>query len=212
MATDTRSMGERFAEGLLQRVLALGVDGVGPFRSAASVASDALDRHGSESQAIDDVIQTHSRLAAANGFATGLGGLVTMVVALPINVVGFAMISARMAAAVAAIRGLDVNDPATRTAVLLTLTGNNASELLAKAGVAVPGGRVATSALKRLPSSTLAFINKGIAFRVLTRTLGRGAVRFGRLVPLLGGFVGAVIDRALLRSISKTARKELKLS
>lgn len=212
MAKDTRSSGERFAEGVLQRVLGLGIDGVGPFRSAASVATRALDRHASEAQAIDDVIESHSRLASANGFVTGLGGLVTMVVALPINVVGFAMISARMAAAIAAIRGLDVADPATRTAVLLTLTGNNASELLAKAGVAVPGGRIATSALKRLPSSTLAFINKGIAFRVLTRTLGRGVARFGRLVPLLGGVVGALIDRTLLRSIAKTARSQLKPS
>jgi energy-converting hydrogenase Eha subunit C len=209
MTTEDGGSVERLAERVLLRVLALGIDGIGPFRSAESIAARALAKHGSERKAIDEVIADHSRLVALNGFVTGLGGLVTMVIALPINVVGFALLSARMAAAIASIRGLDVADPATRTEVLLTLTGGNASEVLAKAGVAVPGGRIASSALKRLPSSTLAFINKGIAFRVLARSLGKGVARFGRLVPLLGGVVGAIIDRALLRSIAKNARSKL---
>ncbi len=209
MTTDDRGAGDRLAEGFLLRVLAFGIDGVGPMKSAESIASRALAEHSSPERAVDEVVRSHSRLAAFNGFVTGLGGLVTMVVALPINVVVFASLSARMAAAIASIRGHDVSDPATRTAVLLTLTGSNASDILAKAGVAVPGGRIASTALRRLPPSTLAFINKGIAFRVLTRTLGKGVVRFGRLVPLLGGAVGALIDRTLLRSIARTARQEL---
>ncbi len=209
MSSESNGAIERLAEGLLRRVLAFGIDGIGPFRSAEAIAARAIAEHGSTGRAIEDVIDRHTRLAAINGFLTGLGGLLTMVVALPINVVGFAMLSARMAAAIASIRGHDLADPATRTVVLLTLTGSNASEILARAGVAVPGGRIASSAVRRLPSSALAFINKGIAFRVLARTLGKGVTRFGRLVPILGGVVGAIIDRTLLRSIARNARRQL---
>lgn len=210
MTTDGGA-GERLAEAVLLRVLAFGIDGIGPLRSAESVALRALADNPTPERAIDNLVRSHARLAAVNGFVTGLGGLVTMVIALPINVVGFAMLSARLVAAIASIRGYDLADPATRTTVLLTLTGKNASELLAAAGVTVPGGRIAGSAVKRLPSSTLAFINKGIAFRVLTRTIGKGAARFSRLVPLLGGVVAAIVDRALLRSMARHARKELQL-
>ena len=200
---------DSFAERVVQWVLAIGIDGFGPIRSARSVAHKALAEHGTQERAITHVIASHSRLAAANGFVTGLGGLITLIIALPLNVIGFSLVSARMAAAIAAIRGHDLNDPATRTAVLLTLTGSNASELLAKAGVAAPGGRITSTALKRLPASTLTFINKGVAFRLLTKTLGKGFTRFGRLVPLVGGAVGAVIDRTMIRSIARTAKKEL---
>lgn len=200
-----------FVERALQWVLAIGIDGLGPIRSARAVATAALATHTTEERAIAHVIKTHSRLAAINGFVTGLGGLVTLIVALPLNLIGFSLISARLTAAIGAIRGLDLDDPGTRTAVLLTLTGNNAAELLAKAGVAAPGGRITSTALKRLPSSTLAFINKGIAFRMATKTLGKGITRFGRLVPLVGGVVGAVIDRTMVRSIARTAKKELRL-
>ena len=200
---------DSFAERVVQWVLAIGIDGFGPIRSARSVAHKALAEHGTQQRAITHVIVSHSRLAAANGFITGLGGLITLIIALPLNVIGFSLVSARMAAAIAAIRGHDLDDPATRTAVLLTLTGNNASELLAKAGVAAPGGRITSTALRRLPSSTLTFINKGVAFRLLTKTLGKGLTRFGRLVPLVGGVVGAVIDRTMVRSIARTAKKEI---
>lgn len=200
---------DSFAERVLQRVLAMGIDGFGPVRSARSIASVALAEHRTQERAVAHVITLHSRLGAANGFVTGLGGLVTLIIALPLNVIGFSLVSARMAAAIAAIRGHDLDDPATRTAVLLTLTGNNASDLLARAGVAAPGGRITSTALKRLPSSTLTFINKGVAFRLLTKTLGKGLIRFGRLVPLVGGVVGAVIDRTMVRSIARTAKREL---
>ncbi len=209
MARADSEASDSFAERLFQSVLAIGIDGLGPIQSAQSVASEALAEHGTQERAIAHVTRSHSRLAAANGFITGLGGLITLIVALPLNVIGFSLISARMAAAVAAIRGHDLDDPATRTAVLLTLTGNNASELLAKAGVAAPGGRITSTALRRLPSSTLAFINKGVAFRLLTRTLGKGLTRFGRLVPLVGGVVGAVIDRTMVRSVARTATREI---
>lgn len=209
MSETDRGVSGTFAERVLQRVLAIGIDGFGPIKSARTVASEALADHGTPERAIAHIVTSHSRLAAANGFVTGLGGLITLIVALPLNVIGFSLASARMAAAIAAVRGHDLDDPATRTAILLTLTGNNASELLARAGVAAPGGRITSTALRRLPSSTLAFINKGVAFRLLTKTLGKGLTRFGRLVPLVGGVVGAVIDRTMIRSIARTAKKEM---
>ena len=52
----------------------------------------------------DDIIGAHLRLAAGNGFVTGLGGFVTLPIALPANVAGFYIVATRMAGAIAAVR------------------------------------------------------------------------------------------------------------
>ena len=69
---------------------------------------------------------------AIGGFVTSVGGFVTMPVALPVNVVEFYVQATRMVAAIATLRGYDVNDPRVRTAVLLTLVGSDADEVLAR--------------------------------------------------------------------------------
>ena len=91
---------------------------------------------------------------------------------------------------------------------MLTLTGDDASDLLAKAGAAIPAGRAATMALKRLPTSVMTLVNKAIGFRLLVSAGGKGFAKLGRAVPVAGGVVGGTVDVVLLRSIAKHARKE----
>lgn len=208
VATDESGITDNMAEGIVSRLIGLGIHGAGPFDPAAYVANQARMRHSDVEAAIDDIVRDHLRLAGVSGFVTGLGGFMTMMAALPANVVGFYTIATRMVAAIASLRGYDLEDSATQTEILLTLTGDEASGLLAKAGAAAPGSRVTSAALRRLPSSTLAFVNKGIGFRLFARTLGKGASRLGRAIPLVGGVVGATIDLALMRSIAKHARRE----
>jgi hypothetical protein len=203
---------DEIAERLIERMVAIGIDGAGPLDPAAHVAEEAMAEHGNIRDAVDAIVADHTKLVGASGFVTGLGGLVTLVVALPANVAGFSILATRMVAGIAAVRGHDLQLPETRAAVLLTVTGTGASDLLTKAGVAVPGGRVAAVALKGMPKSTIAFVNKGIAFRLLARTLGKGAARLGRLIPIVGGAVGAGVDVGLLRSIARHAKEDFPLS
>lgn len=195
---------------LVRRLLDVGIDGRGPFRSASQVAESALQRaRGDVEEAIRIVRRDHRRLAAVGGFGTGLGGFFTMPVSLPANVVEFYLLATRLTAATARLRGHDLDAPQVRTAILLTLVGADADDVLLKAGLrAAPGGRLAALAGERLPAPALMVVNKAVAFRLLGR-LGQGAfARLGRAVPLVGGLAGAALDAYLLGRIATSAAKE----
>jgi hypothetical protein len=192
---------------LVERLLDVGIDGRGPFDSAQVVADGALSSQGDAERAIDAVVRAHVRLAAAGGFVTGLGGFLTLPVALPANVLEFYAVATRMVASVACLRGYDLRDQGVRAAVLLTLVGADADDLLKKVGVARTG-RLANLAANRLPAPALMMLNKGIGFR-LVRSVGRTAMsRLGKGVPVAGGVIGAGLDVYLLRRIADAARRE----
>ncbi|HET8602081.1 MAG TPA: EcsC family protein [Segeticoccus sp.] len=195
------------ATGLIEKLLDVGIDGKGRFDSAQHVADTALAEHPEPGAAIDKISSQHLRLAAAGGFVTGLGGLVTMTVALPANVVGFYLLATRAVAAIASVRGYDIRRPEVRSAVLLALVGADADDLLKKAGLS-GGGRLANFAVERLPGPVLMAVNKGVGFRLMTQVGKKTLARFGKAVPVLGGVVGAGLDTYLLKRILDHAKHE----
>lgn len=200
----------RAAATIVERLLDVGIDGRGPFASAQAVADSARSNHGDygdADRAIDAVVRQHTRIAAAGGFVTGLGGFITLPVALPANVLEFYAVATRMVAATAALRGYELHLSGVRSAVMLTLVGADADDLLKKAGV-VSTGRLANLAAQRLPGPALMVLNKGIGFRLVS-TVGKSALsRFGKGVPVVGGVLGAGVDVYLLRKIADQARRE----
>jgi hypothetical protein len=197
------------ASRLVDRLLDVGIDGKGPFDSAHTVAADALAKAGGDrEQAIAVVRREHRRLGGAGGFVTGLGGFFTMPVSLPANLLGFYLLSTRMTAAIAKLRGYDIDQPEIRSAILLTLVGADRDDLLKKAGIHAGGGRLVSLATGRLPPPALMVVNKAVGFQLLGR-LGRGAFSWlGRGLPVLGGVLGGGIDLYLLGRIAKQASKE----
>lgn len=192
---------------VVERLLEVGIDGRGPIDSAQQLADKARSAHPGEDGAIDAVVRQHLKMAAAGGFVTGLGGFVTLPVALPVNVAEFYLLATRMVAAIACLRGYDLRQPEVRSAVLLTLVGADSDDLLKKAGVTT-SGRLANLAAERLPGPALMMVNKGVGFRLLSQLGRKGLQRFGKAVPLVGGAVGAGVDAYLLRRIADHARHE----
>lgn len=192
---------------LMERLLDTGIDGRGPLDSAHTIAQEARAKSSSSEDAIDHIVRQHTLLAASGGFVTSLGGFITMPVALPANVVEFYLLATRMVAGIAEVRGYDLERPEIRSAVLLTLVGADADDLLQKAGV-VATGRLSNLAAQRLPGPILMVVNKAVAFRLLA-TAGRNTLaRFGKGLPVAGGFVGAGLDTYLIRRIADQARRE----
>ncbi len=199
---------EKAATSLVGRLIDLGIDGLGPLSSAQKVADSARVGAKDDEKAIDDVASGARKQAAAGGFVTGLGGFFTLPVSLPANVLGFYVIATRTVAAIAALRGYDLDDKRVRASVLVVLTGQDASGVLSKVGVGGAGGIVNRMLSSRVPPNTLMLVQKGVGFRLLAQA-GKGVLsRFGRLVPLAGGFIGAGSDVWILRGIVKTAKKE----
>jgi hypothetical protein len=193
--------------GLVEQLLDLGIDGKGPFDSAQKVADVKRAERPDAENAVDAVVQAHLKLAAAGGFVTGLGGFITLPVALPVNVVEFYVVATRTVAAIASLRGYDIKQPEIRSAVLLTLVGADADDLLKKAGV-MSTGRLSNLAAQRLPGPALMVVNKAVGFRLLSTAGKKTLARFGKGVPVIGGVVGAGLDTYLLKRIADHARHE----
>ncbi|MET0694128.1 MAG: EcsC family protein [Propionibacteriaceae bacterium] len=198
------------AGGVLRRVLEIAIDGVGRVPSAKQVAGRALERHGgSVDAAIDSVVDSHVRLASAQGFVANLGGLVLLPVAIPANLAGIAVIQVRMVSAIAHLRGYDLNDDRVRTALVMCLLG---------------GEQVARSILDgKLPTSPMAvatapMFDPELDRRVAEEVVGDLMTRIGgknlalvvtKRIPLVGGGIGAAVDGFSTHQIGKYAKGEL---
>jgi hypothetical protein len=193
---------------LVQVLLDAGIDGLGPLRSARQLAESALRESRTTDAAVKKVVRSHVVKGGVGGFVTSVGGFVTMPVALPANVVEFYVGATRMVAAIATLRGYDVADPRVRTAVLLTLIGSDADDVLAKAGLTRGTGKVVGLVGQQLPPAALLMLNKAIAFRLLRGFGEKAFARLGRGVPLAGGVVGGGIDVWMMKRIADHALGE----
>lgn len=194
---------------LVQNILDLGVDGKGWFESASHVADEALRAHGGDVEAaVDAIVRSHVIRGGASGFVTSVGGFITLPVALPANLLAFYLLATRMTASIARVRGYDIASEQIRTAVLLTLVGADADDLLRKANMVVPGGTLSNLAAQRLPGPALMVVQKGIGFRLLAQVGSKTFARLGRLVPLVGGAIGAGLDAYMLHRFAFNAKRQ----
>jgi hypothetical protein len=193
---------------LVQVLLDAGIDGLGPLKSARELADLAQRVTRTHEGAVKKVVRSHVVKGGVGGFVTGVGGFVTMPVALPANVVEFYVGATRMVAAIATLRGYDLDDPQVRSAVLLTLVGSEADEVLAKAGLTGGSGKVVGLVGQQLPPAALLMLNKAIGFRLLRSVGEKAFARLGRAVPLAGGVVGGGIDVWMMKRIADHALNE----
>jgi uncharacterized protein (DUF697 family) len=202
--------GPQAAGGMLRRVLEIAIDGVGKVPSARTVAARSLERHnGLVDEAIDGLIDQHVRLGGAQGFLTNVGGLVTLPVAIPANLTGVAVVQVRMVAAIAHLRGYDINDNRVRTALVMCLMGG---EQIARH---IHHGRLPTSPMAVATAPVFdAALDARVAEEVVADLIGRVsgkrlALVVTKRIPLLGGGVGAVLDGYATHQIGQYAKGEL---
>ncbi|MGO0576321.1 EcsC family protein [Ornithinimicrobium panacihumi] len=208
---------DKLAKGFVGKIVDLGIDGVGPLGSSSQVVAKARRKHGNNvEKAVNEIVTDHVKMAGVGGFVTGFGGLVTMPVSLPANVLEFYTLATRMVAGIAETRGYDVSTEGARAAILLSLVGADADDLIQKAGLgaasAMTGsGRLARMAMSRMPKAAGMMINKAVGFRLLTSVGGKALSRFIRFVPVAGGVVGAGLDGLLMKRIADHAKREFPL-
>jgi uncharacterized protein (DUF697 family) len=185
------------------------ITGVGPLPGAASAADKQLAEHGGDlERGIHDVIENNVRYAGAQGFATNLGGLAFMAVAVPVNVAGLALIQCRMVAGIAHLRGYDLSDPRTRDAILACLLGEERILRMIKTRdlpgtpMEIASAPVHDPALDRLLATE-------VSSELIARATGkRLAATVGRRVPVVGGVVGASTDAFITWKIGRYVDRE----
>jgi EcsC protein family len=193
---------------LIDVLLDAGIDGLGPLKSARELADLARRDTRTPEGAVKKIVRSHVVKGGVGGFVTGVGGFVTMPIALPANVVEFYVGATRMVAAIATLRGYDLDDQQVRSAVLLTLVGSDADEVLAKAGLTGGTGKVVGLVGQQLPPAALLMLNKAIGFRLLRGVGEKAFARLGRAIPLAGGVVGGGIDVWMMKRIADHALNE----
>lgn len=179
--------------GLLRKLLAMAIDGVGPLPGAKSTAAQILSRTQDPEQAIESLIRQHVALAGAQGFVTNIGGFATLPITVPTNLTGVAMVNVRLAACVAHLRGYDIDDNRVRSAIAMCLLGPRTVEKLADSGLPSTPLLVATAPLFD------ANLDQRISEHVLAELAGQvGGTKaislVGRRIPIVGGGVGAALD------------------
>jgi len=196
-----------FATKAIEQVQRAGIDGFGPLKGAEEIAAEALAAtKGDVEKAIERLIRTHMRLAGSAGFITSVGGLITLPVAIPASVGATYLLAARMTAAIAHLRGYDIHTEDVRSTVLITMLGSTGAEVLKDVGIQI-GTKSVAAALKKVPGKVFIEINKAVGFRLVTKAGSKGVVNMTKLVPLVGGPIGAGMEVLSIRAIAVYAKK-----
>jgi uncharacterized protein (DUF697 family) len=182
-----------------------GVPGVPGLGSAEGLADDYLNDSGSLEDKVDALIRVQVLKAATSGFVTGLGGVITLPVAIPANLASIMYLQLQMVAAVARMGGHDVRNDRVRAVCYACLCGNAAAEVLQTAGITI-GKKLTEQAITRLSSEVITKINQAVGFRMVTKFGQTGAINLGKAVPLAGGIIGGAFDGTTTYAIGRVAK------
>jgi len=185
----------------LQWIYERAVDGVPGLDGAPHLAAAYQRQCATDEEAIDALIRWQVAKAAAAGFLTNLGGLATLPIALPANVLSALYIQVRMVAAIAALRGHDLKSDQVRTVVLACLCGTTFLDVLKETGIGIGVG-LAQQAVADLSTDALRKIGR---HALLKR--GSSGTQLARFAPLLGGVIAGAVDGAVTRAYAHAAKK-----
>jgi uncharacterized protein (DUF697 family) len=173
-------------------------------KSVEGLAKDYLCTSKTPEKAAKALINNQIVKCGTSGFLTGLGGILTLPVAIPANVSSVLYVQLRMIAAIALMGGYDLHSDQVQTMVYACLTGTAILDVLKHAGIRV-GEKITVSAINKIPGKVLTLINQKVGFRLLTKFGTKGVVNFVKLVPIAGGIIGGAIDIGSTRVIGRNA-------
>lgn len=182
------------------------VNGVTGLDSAQDIAESYMKKGGNPVDCANALIRWQNTKAGTSGFVTGLGGVITLPVAIPANITSVMYIQIRMIAAIAHIGGYDLKDDNVRAFVYLCLCGNAAKDILKEAGIKI-GMQLTRSAIQSVSGEVIKTINRAVGFRLLTKFGQKGGINLVKLVPMAGGIVGGAFDSISTNIIGNIARQ-----
>jgi hypothetical protein len=182
------------------------INGVSPLCSAEDLAKEyrADNSYSDDGARIQSLINYETTKNFTVGFITGLGGAITLPVAIPVALGASWIIQARLAAAVAGIAGYDLESDRVRTFVMACLLGGACKDVVKTAGVRLGNG-LAKTTLQKIPRRALIEINKKVGFRLLTKAGQKGVVNLTKMIPIAGGLVAGAVDAGACQIVGKQA-------
>jgi hypothetical protein len=193
---------------LVKWIVDKAIDGLPPLSSADDLAQEYLiDNSYPDNEArTDSLINWETAKNFTSGFITGLGGIITLPVAVPSALGASWVIQARMSGAIAVIYGHKLQEDRVRTLVLLSLLGDSGKEVLKQAGIKF-GQKVTQNVINRIPGKVLIEINKKVGFRLLTKAGEKGILNLTKMIPIVGGIIGGTFDAVTCRTVGYAAQR-----
>jgi hypothetical protein len=184
-----------------------GIRGLGPLAGAESLADEYLRaaKYRDDDARVAALVNWETTKNFTTGFLTGLGGFITLPVAIPTALAASWLVQARMAAAIARVYGHALEDERVRTRILLALAGDVARDAMRDLGIKT-GDKLTQRAVEQIPGRLLVEVNKRVGAKLASQVGARVLFRFPRAVPVLGGFVGGALDAVVCRKVGATAK------
>lgn len=196
---------EEKAANILAAIYEKALDGVPKVsRSVDDFANDYTSRYHEPKRAAKELVKYQILKCGTAGFIAGLGGAITLPVAIPANISSVLYVQMRMVAAIAKIGGYDVRSDQVQTLVYMCLTGTTITDVVKQAGIQI-GEKTLTAALKKVPAAALIKINQRIGFRLVTKFGEKGVINLVKLIPVAGGVIGGTTDVVSTTVIAKNA-------
>ena len=174
--------------------------------SAAELAQSYLEKYDNPRDAANALVRWQNTKAAVDGAVSGLGGVVTMLATMPVNVASVIFIQVRMVAAIAYIGGVrDFKDDRLQTMVKCCLLGESVTSVARKAGVEIIQKVALKKLMPMITGKMLTKINQAVGFRLITKFGSKGIINLGKGIPFLGAVVGAVFDGVTTNMVGNAA-------
>lgn len=172
----------------------------------SQLAEDYLNKHPDTEAAAKSFINYQIAKCTTSGFVTGLGGLITLPVAVPANISSVLYVQIRMIACLAHMGGYDTKSDQVQTLVYACLAGISLDQVVKQVGIKV-GVKFANAMVKKIPGTVLVKINQKVGFRLLTKFGTKGVINIGKAIPLVGGVISGGFDFAETKIIADRAYK-----
>lgn len=170
------------------------------------LANDYLAKSKDVDTAAKKFVNYQIAKCTTSGFITGLGGLITLPVAIPANVGSVIYVQMRMIACLAYMGGYDTDSDQVQTLVYACLAGISIDQILKQAGIQF-GNKFAMAMVNKIPGEVLTKINQKVGFRFVTKFGTKGIVNIGKAVPVVGGMISGGFDFVETKVIANRAYK-----
>lgn len=202
------NMAEILNKSVIMKALDYGYDkavnGLPGMETADELASSYMKNEGTLEDQANDLVKWQIAKAGTSGFLTGLGGLITLPVAVPANITSVLYVQIRMIAAIATMGGHDIRSDQVKTLVYMCLCGSAITDLVKDIGIQV-GVKLTKTAINKISGTTITKINQAVGVRLVTKFGQAGAINLGKAVPFIGGFIGGTVDAIATKAIGTVA-------
>lgn len=168
------------------------------------MAQDYMKRYKTKEDACRAMLKNQVIKCTTSGALSGLGGIITLPVAIPANIGSVVYVQMRMIACVAYMADFDLDSDQAQTFVYACLAGVALTGLVKQVGVKC-GTKIISTLIKKIPGTLLTKINQKVGFRLLTKFGSTGLINLGKLIPGVGAAIGGSFDLVETKAIAERA-------